>query len=159
MSSAQFNYRNPLTDGSFTDNLSDLFLGTNKVNNKNTSALLNYQNQFNEYMANKQMAFQKDMSNTAYQRAIADMKAAGINPMVAAANGHLSPASSPSGSSASSVSVSPNKSRVAQSILGSATAKFASQITDKFMPNYREEKLDKGLDRLGKVAKIIPFIA
>lgn len=57
---------------------------------------------FNSNEADKNRKWQSDMSNTSYQRAVADMKAAGLNPMLAIASpGGFGGASTPSGSQAS----------------------------------------------------------
>lgn len=58
-------------------------------------------NAFNASEAEKQRAWETEMQNTAYQRQVADMRAAGINPALAMSNGQ--PAT-PSGASAQSVS-------------------------------------------------------
>jgi hypothetical protein len=53
-------------------------------------------NATNMQLAQNQMDFQREMSNTSYQRAVADMKKAGLNPMLAYSQGG---ASSPGGAS------------------------------------------------------------
>lgn len=62
-------------------------------------------------LAREQMKFQKGMSDTAYQRAVADMKAAGLNPMLLAKG--ATPASTPSGAT---TTVQSSKDKMADSI-------------------------------------------
>lgn len=55
--------------------------------------------EFNSAEAEKQRSFEEEMSSTAYQRSVADMKEAGLNPAMMYANGGQG-ASTPTGSSA-----------------------------------------------------------
>lgn len=84
-------------------------------------------------MSNAQMAFQDHESSTAYQRAVADMKAAGINPMLASQVGG---ASTPSGAMA------PVVNSFGQ---GVSSAMQAAQLKSSLLTQHSQRELNDAL--------------
>lgn len=72
--------------------------------------------QFSAEEAQKNRDWQEHMSSTAYQRAMSDMKAAGLNPILAA--GSSMAASTPSGASASGIAQTGSQAAVAETNYG-----------------------------------------
>lgn len=87
---------------------------------------------FNSAEAQKTRDWETLMSNTAYQRAAADMKAAGINPASLGGNGAGSAASTPSGATAQGVAASGQKGH-GLGILGAVIDGIGMALKAKFM--------------------------
>ena len=98
--------------------------------------------------ANRQMDFQREMSNTAYQRAMADMKRAGINPIMVS---KLGGASTPTGAMAKT----PDMGKIgSDAIKNHATAKqFA--LTDAQITNTNaQSKVNDSIQKLNSAKEV-----
>lgn len=116
---------------------------------------------FGKSQADKDRSFQEQMSGTSYQRAVKDMRAAGLNPMLAA---NLGGASTPHGAHASAQFDNPlmaavtAKQMAAQANLAEKQAKYwdaLSRIED--IDANRKEKIDRSLKSMtGEVFDLPP---
>ncbi len=85
------------------------------MTNRSNAAISEKQMQFNSAQAARQMEFQERMSNTSYQRGMADMRLAGLNPILAYKQGG---AGSPSGAAGAGAGIP------AHNVLGDATSAY-----------------------------------
>lgn len=126
------------------------YLGAQDTNATNRD-IAGAANAANQASADKEMAWQEKMSNTAMQRQVADAKAAGINPLMAATGG----ASSTGGASAqNTAAIMKNPAEgVSQAVMGGLstamdTAKSLKQmdLLDSQIDNTDADTAKKGVD-------------
>ena len=155
---------NTYTGGTFANDLSELFFGPSE----NSSAGVQYQRnlqlqqqaqQFNSAEAARSRDWQEYMSNTAHQRELVDLKAAGLNPILAANGG----APATAGGSATSSINSASKSNASHEFVGLLKDIFSLAHSAKSESNRIEAQKDvnksKAIKNLADAAYVAKLFA
>ena len=126
----------PILGAAFLGAGSNIFSSAREASNTRRT------NQANVAMALEQMGFQERMSNTAYQRAVEDMRRAGLNPILALRN----PASTPGGASAVQQAAGASKLNLGEAV--STALELRRQKADLANISAQTEKTKKETDML-----------